>query len=175
MEKSWNAAMRSMFFLFCAFVAMTATAKEKTVVWQQPTTEFGTCYGDGFFNLVLDVTKVELKDTETVVYITAQQRSDYPEYSFQFVGDTYLKVGEQRFTIVSADGVELNKFVQTNKNNLREMVWSRCFPDQGHQTRGRALETVFPLLLVRRAGRLEDSLLRGLCCLRLQVLELQTA
>ena len=123
MEKSWNAVMRSMIFLFCAFVAMTATAKEKTVVWQQPTTEFGTCYGDGFFNLVLDVTKVELKDTETVVYITAQQRSDYPEYSFQFAGDTYLKVGEQRFTIVSADGIELNKFVQTNKDNLREMVF----------------------------------------------------
>ncbi len=122
-EKSWNAVMRSMIFLFCAFVAMTATAKEKTVVWQQPTTEFGTCYGDGFFNLVLDVTKVELKDTETVVYITAQQRSDYPEYSFQFAGDTYLKVGEQRFTIVSADGIELNKFVQTNKDNLREMVF----------------------------------------------------
>ena len=123
MEKSWNAAMRSMIFLFCAFVATTATAKVKTMVWQQPTTEFGTCYGDGFFNLVFDVTKVELKDTETVVYITAQQRSDYPEYSFQFVGDTYLKVGEQRFTIVSADGVELNKFVQTNKNNLRNMVF----------------------------------------------------
>ena len=122
-EKSWNAVMRSMIFLFCAFVAMTATAKEKTVVWQQPTTEFGTCYGDGFFNLVLDVTKVELKDTETVVYITAQQRSDYPEYSFQFAGDTYLKVGEQRFTIVSADGIELNKYVQTNKDNLREMVF----------------------------------------------------
>lgn len=122
-EKSWNAVMRSMIFLFCTFVAITATAKEKTVVWQQPTTEFGTCYGDGFFNLVLDVTKVELKDTETVVYITAQQRSDYPEYSFQFAGDTYLKVGEQRFTIVSADGIELNKFVQTNKDNLREMVF----------------------------------------------------
>lgn len=77
MEKSWNAAMRSMIFLFCAFVAMTATAKEKTVVWHQPATAYGNCYGDGFFNLVLDVTKVELKDTETVVYITAQQRSDY--------------------------------------------------------------------------------------------------
>ena len=36
-EKSWNAVMRSMIFLFCTFVAITATAKEKTVttVWAQ--------------------------------------------------------------------------------------------------------------------------------------------
>ena len=34
MEKSWNAAMRSMIFLFCAFVAMNATAQEQ----QQDTT-----------------------------------------------------------------------------------------------------------------------------------------
>ena len=47
----------------------------------------------------LDVAKVELKANETVVYITAQQRSDYPENSFRFTGDTYLKVGKKRFTL----------------------------------------------------------------------------
>ena len=109
--------------ILLALVAMTGQAKEKTIVWEKPTTEFGTSYGDGFFNLALDVTKVELKDNETVVYITAQQRSDYPDYSFQFAGDTYLKVGEQRYTIVSADGIELNKFVQTNKDNKRDIAF----------------------------------------------------
>ena len=109
--------------ILLALTVLTGQAKEKQIVWEQPTTEYGTSYGDGFFNLALDVTKVELKDNETVVYITAQQRSDYPDFWFQFAGDTYLKVGEQRFTIVSADGVELNKFVQTNKNNLRNMVF----------------------------------------------------
>ena len=105
------------------FVGMTGLAKEKVIVWEQPTIEYGTSNGDGFFNLALDVTKVELKDNETVVYITAQQRSDYPDFSFQFVGDTYLKVGEQRYTITSADGIELNKFVQTNKDYKREMAF----------------------------------------------------
>ena len=102
-----------------AFVAMTGQAKE--VVWEQPTIEYGTSNGDGFFNLALDVTKVELKDNETVVYITAYQRSDYPDFWFQFAGDTYLKVGEQRYTITSADGIELNKHSQTNKDNKRDM------------------------------------------------------
>ena len=104
-----------------ALVAMTGQAKD--VVWEQPTIEYGNSNGDGFFNLALDVTKVELKDNETVVYITAQQRSDYPEYSFQFAGDTYLKVGEQRYTVVSADGIDFNKFVQTNKDGKRDMAF----------------------------------------------------
>ena len=95
----------------------------KDVVWNQPTIEYGNSNGDGFFNLALDVTKVELKDNETVVYITALQRSDYPDFSFQFASDSYLKVGEQRYTITSADGIELNKFVQTNKDYKREMAF----------------------------------------------------
>ena len=80
--------------MLLAFVVMTGQAKEKVIVWEQPTTEYGI-YGDGFFNLALDVKKVELKDNETVVYITAYQRSDYPDFWFQFAGDTYLKIGEQ--------------------------------------------------------------------------------
>ena len=101
----------------------TLMGQAKDIVWDNPTTEFGNAYGDGFFNLVLDVTKVELKADETVVYITAQERSDDPDYSFQFAGDTYLKVGEQRYTITSADNIELNKFVQTNKNGQRDMAF----------------------------------------------------
>ena len=104
-----------------ALFAMTGQAKE--IVWEQPATEFGNCYGDGFFNLDLDVTKVELKDNETVVYITAQQRSDYPDFWFQFVGDTYLKVGDERFTIVSADNIELNQHTQTGKDGKLDMAF----------------------------------------------------
>ncbi len=109
--------------ILLVLVTLTGWAKEKARVWEQPTTEYGTSYGDGFFNLALDVTKVELKETETVVYITAMQRSDYPDFSFQFVGDTYLKVGETRYSLTSADGIELNKFVQTNKDGKRDMAF----------------------------------------------------
>ena len=109
--------------MLLAFVVMTGQAKEKVIVWEQPTIEYGNSNGDGFFNLALDLTKVELKDNETVVYITAYQRSDYPDFWFQFAGDTYLKIGEQRYTITSADGIELNKFVQTNKDYKRDMAF----------------------------------------------------
>ena len=92
--------------LFALFV-VTGWAKENVTVWEQPTTEYGTSYGDGFFHLLLDVKKVELKDNETVVYITAWERPDSEQLGqwFQFVGDTYLKVGDQRYTIVSADNI----------------------------------------------------------------------
>lgn len=113
----------TMIALLLALMAMAGQAKEKATVWENPSTEYGTSYGDGFFYLALDVTKVELKANETVVYITAQQRSDDPDCWFRFADDTYLKVGEKRFTIVSADGIELNKQVLANKDGRREMAF----------------------------------------------------
>ena len=107
--------------MMLAFVAMIGQAKD--VVWEQPTIEYGTSNGDGFFHLALDVTKVELKANETVVYITALQRSDYPGYWFRFAEDTYLKVGTQRYTIVSADGIELGKQEQSHKDGRRDMAF----------------------------------------------------
>ena len=116
-----------------ALIAMMGQAKEKDIVWEHPTIEYGNSNGDGFFNLVLDVTKVELKMAETVVHITAMQRSDYPEFCFQFAGDTYLKVGETRYPLTSAEGIELNKFIQTNKDGKREMAFH--FPPLPQDTR----------------------------------------
>ena len=116
------------------FVLMALMGQAKNIVWEQPTTEYGTNYGDGYFNIALDVTKVELKSDETVVYITAQQRSDYPDFCFQFAGDTYLKVGEKRYPITSADGIELNKFVQTYKDHTRDMAFHFAPLPQGTKT-----------------------------------------
>ena len=108
-----------------ALVTLAGQAKEKVQVWENPTIEYGTCNGDGYFNLALDVTKVELKSDETVVYITARQRpgSERDDYWFQFAGDTYLKVGNQRYTLVSADGIELNKHAQTGKDGKLDMAF----------------------------------------------------
>ena len=106
-------------------VSLVGQANEKAIVWEIPTIEYGTCNGDGYFNLALDLTKVELNNAETVVYITARQRpgSERDEYWFQFAGDTYLKVGDQRYTIVSVDGIELNKHLQTGKDGKLDMAF----------------------------------------------------
>ena len=109
--------------MLLALVALTGQAKGKDIVWEQPTMEYGSCNGDGFFNLSLDLTKVELKADETVVYITVKQRSDQPGYWFRFASDTYLKVGDQRFTVVKADGIELDKQLQTGKNGQSDVAF----------------------------------------------------
>ncbi len=112
--------MKLLLLILTTLLCTLTASAQRTI--DNPTTEFGTNYGDGFFNLVLDVTKVELKKTETVVYITALERSDISEQRFQFVGDTYLKVGEKRYPLVSADGIPLNQFVNTT-DGKRDMAF----------------------------------------------------
>ena len=34
-------------------------AKGKVVVWEKPTTENGNVYGDGFFNIAIDMNRVD--------------------------------------------------------------------------------------------------------------------
>ena len=109
--------MRKILTMLFALVALAGQAKEKTIVWEQPTIEYSNCCGDGTFSLNLDVTKVELKAAETLVYIT-MKRSLYPEYWFRFVSDTYLKVGDKRYTVVSADGIELDKQEYGGKRDI---------------------------------------------------------
>ena len=77
---------------------LAGQAKEKVQVWENPTIEYGTCNGDGYNYLAFDVTKVELKDAETVVYMTARSRpdSERDDYWFQFAGDIQLNVDARR-------------------------------------------------------------------------------
>ena len=96
-------------------------ANDKVVVWEKPTTEYGNIYGDGFFNTVIDVNRVELKETETTVSVTVSTRSDYN--SFQFASGTSLLANGKRYALMSADGIELDKFVKTNADNKRNIVF----------------------------------------------------
>ena len=95
-------------------------AKGKDVVWEKPTTEYGNVYGDGFFNIAIDVNRVELKETETTVSVTVNSRS---ENSFQFASSSFLLAGGKRYSVVSADGIELDKYVKTNADNKREITF----------------------------------------------------
>ena len=105
-----------------ALVTAAGTAQGKQIVWEQPTTEFSTSYGDGFFNLALDITKVELKENETLVYMTVSQRSDYDDYWFQFASGSYLKADGKQYAITSADGIQLDTHQQTGPDGTSEVV-----------------------------------------------------
>ena len=62
-----------------------------------------------------------MKETETTVSITVSTRSDYN--SFQFASGTYILADGKRYALVSADGIELDKFVKTNADNKRDIVF----------------------------------------------------
>ena len=105
-----------------ALVTAAGAAQGKQIVWEQPTTEFSTSYGDGFFNLALDITKVELKENETLVYMTVSQRSDYDDYWFQFASTSYLKADGKQYAITSADGIQLDTHQQTGPDGTSQVV-----------------------------------------------------
>ena len=98
-------------------------AKDKVVVWENPTTEYGNVYGDGYFNIAMDVNRVEMKETETTVSVTVNLRSDYDNFKFQFASGTYLLAEGKRYALVSANGIELDKYVKTNADNTRDIVF----------------------------------------------------
>ena len=106
----------------CLLFIAAGAAQGKQIVWEQPTTEFSTSYGDGFFNLALDITKVELKENETLVYMTVSQRSDYDDYWFQFASTSYLKADGKQYAITSADGIQLDTHQQTGPDGTSQVV-----------------------------------------------------
>ena len=106
----------------CLLFIAAGTAQGKQIVWEQPTTEFSTSYGDGFFNLALDITRVELKENETLVYMTVSQRSDYDRYWFQFASGSYLKADGKQYAITSADGIQLDTHQQTGPDGTSDVV-----------------------------------------------------
>lgn len=106
----------------CLLFIAAGAAQGKQIVWEQPTTEFSTSYGDGFFNLALDITKVELKKNETLVYVTVSQRSDYDNFWFQFASGSYLKADGKQYAITSADGIQLDTHQQTGPDGTSEVV-----------------------------------------------------
>ena len=106
----------------CLLFVVAGAAQGKQIVWEQPTTEFSTSYGDGFFNLALDITRVELKENETLVYMTVSQRSDYDDYWFQFASGSYLKADGKQYAITSADGIQLDTHQQTGPDGTSDVV-----------------------------------------------------
>ena len=115
--------MKRTILTFVLAVATLMAMGQEKVVWEKPSTEYGTSYGDGFFHLALDVTKVELTDSETVAYITAMQCPDYPDSWFTFASGTYLKVDDHRYTVLSADGIDFDKPERTFKDGKLDMVF----------------------------------------------------
>lgn len=115
---------RLFFALLCATLSLLGSWAQKTVVWNDPTTEFGNAYFDGFFYLSIDITKVELKANETAVYATIRQRSDIPgRGTYPFTQDTHLLADGKRYPVLSADGITFGTSHPTGKDGKLDIVF----------------------------------------------------
>jgi len=64
--------------MLLALFAITGQAKD--VVWEQPTIEYGTSNGDGFFNLALDVAHYNLPDAQQTAIERHLNVHSWPTY-----------------------------------------------------------------------------------------------
>ena len=88
-----------------ALVWVTGQAKEKTIVWEQPSTEVNTEI-EGYFRTLLEITRVELARDETRVTMHVALRTD--EW-VKFASATHLVADGKTYALRSLDGMELDK------------------------------------------------------------------
>lgn len=112
---------RLILMAIAVLLGMADVNAQKTVEWEHPATAYGTDYGDGYFNLAIDVEKVELGATETNLHVVFHRRPD-DGGSFTIAGSSYLVADGKRYSIVSADGMELDKSTMTNQDGKKEVV-----------------------------------------------------
>lgn len=111
---------RTLIATFIALFCIAASHAQKAEVWNHPGIEYGTNNGDGYFNTALDITKVELKGTETIVHMKVSKRSD--EY-FGFSSKTYLSADGRRYQALSADGIEFDTYTRTGKDGSLDIAF----------------------------------------------------
>ncbi len=116
--------MRNRFFFMCiALLCAICSWAQKSTVWNQPAFDYSNMCGDGFFNTSAEITKVEMTNEETKVYMHISLRSDYPDFKFQFDKGTNLQADGKKYPIVYAEGMPLGEFIQTNKDGKLDVVF----------------------------------------------------
>ena len=85
--------MKKLFLIAMLAVCAIAAQAQKSVVWEKPSAFMGQCIGE------FDITKVELKSTETVMHLTAH----YPAHNWiRFDKHSFLLTPDgKRYTITS--------------------------------------------------------------------------
>ena len=107
--------MKASLFIVLFYIAATAMFAQNIVVSNPP---FSVCSHP---NVIID--KIELKDTETVLYMTVyQQQGQWIRIS----SDTYIRANGEKYVVKSADGIELS--TETYPDSSGKIVFTLHFP-----------------------------------------------
>ncbi|MBQ9525323.1 MAG: TlpA family protein disulfide reductase [Bacteroidaceae bacterium] len=96
---------KTLIIALLALVAVAGKAKEKIVVWEQPSTEVNTLI-EGYFRPLLEITRVEFDEDETRVMIHIASR---PENWVRISSQSYLRAEGKKYALRSLDGLEADK------------------------------------------------------------------
>ncbi|MBQ6191136.1 MAG: thioredoxin family protein [Bacteroidaceae bacterium] len=128
-----------------ALVWVTGQAKEKIIVWDQPSTEVNTEI-EGYFRTLLEITRVELTRDETRVTMHVALR---PDEWVKFASATHLVADGKTYALRSLDGMEIDKETCLTEHGHADIIFhfeplpmkTRCFDFMGGDSDG-----VFKLL-----------------------------
>ena len=101
-----------------ALVALTGQAKEKTVVWEHPSTEENTEI-EGYFRTLLEITRVELAKDETRLTLHIASR---PDNWVRISSTSYLLAEGKRYDLRSLDGMETDKETFLTEHGSTDVV-----------------------------------------------------
>lgn len=109
---------RTMISLLLTLCAVVGQAKEKTVVWEHPAVDQNTEI-EGFFQTLLEITRVEFTTDETRVMMHVASR---PERWVRFDAKSQLVADGKRYALRSLDGMELNKETHLTEHGYTDIV-----------------------------------------------------
>ena len=99
--------------------AQTAVAREKVVVWEQPATEVNTEI-EGYFDTLLEITRVEFtKDETRVMMHVANRESNW----VKFASTTHLVADGKTYALTSLDGMALEKETHLRNHGQVDLVF----------------------------------------------------
>lgn len=112
--------------LFLAFIAiislMSCLAVNRTVVWNEPAIDFGNCNGNGENTTAMNITRVELNDSATTVYMTVQKHPFYGNAA-KFAKSLCLLADGKKYPVVSTEGIELEQWAKAKHGNSFDIAF----------------------------------------------------
>lgn len=112
--------------LFLAFIAiislMSCLAVNRTVVWNEPAIDFGNCNGNGENTTAMTLTRVELNDSATTVYMTVQKHPFYGNAA-KFAKSLCLLADGKKYPVVSTEGIELEQWAKAKHGNSFDIAF----------------------------------------------------
>lgn len=109
---------RNIIVALFAFVA-AGLAQGKTIVWERPSAEVNTEI-EGYFRTLLEITRVELAEEETRVFMHVALR---PENWVRFSSGTCLVADGRQYVLKSLEGMELDKETYLTECGYADVVF----------------------------------------------------